>query len=165
MTVTRTYLEMNDPGAFRPAWTGVDGVRVDRVSHCPVSFYRYLYTEVGRAYRWQDRLRWTDAEIAAHLQDATRSLWVLSVDNAPAGYAETRRDPDGTVELAYFGLIPEFVGRGLGKHLLSVAVERIWESGARRIWLHTCTLDHPAALPNYLKRGFAPFRTEVYEVA
>jgi GNAT superfamily N-acetyltransferase len=88
----------------------------------------------------------------------------MYAENAPAGYAEVRKDSDGSVELAYFGLVPEYVGRGLGKHLLSVVVERIWEEGTGRIWLHTCTLDHPSALPNYLKRGFVPFRTEVYEV-
>ena len=88
------------------------------------------------------------------------SLWVMTVANAPAGYFELRQEGDGSVEIAYFGLLPEFVGRGLGGHLLSVAVERAFESGARRIWLHTCTKDNPAALPNYLKRGFVPFRTE-----
>jgi GNAT superfamily N-acetyltransferase len=70
------------------------------------------------------------------------------------------RAAGGSVEIAYFGLLPEFVGRGLGAHLLSAAVERAFESGARRVWLHTCTKDNPAALPNYLKRGFVPFRTE-----
>ena len=164
MKVTRTYLEMIDQGAFRPAWTGVPDVRVDRVGACPVSFYRYLYSEVGRAYRWQDRLHWRDAEIAAHLDDPSRALWVMWVENAPAGYAELKHERDGGVELAFFGLLPEYVGRGLGKHLLSVVVERAWEDGARRIWLHTCTLDHPSALPNYLKRGFSPFKTEVYDV-
>lgn len=164
MTVTRTYLEMRDQARFRPAWTGVQDVRVDRVLHCPVSFYRYLYSEVGRAYRWQDRLHMSDAEISTHLEDPSRTLWVMYVENAPAGYAEIRRESDGSAELAYFGLVPEYVGRGLGKHLLSVVVERIWEEGAGRIWLHTCTLDHPSALPNYIKRGFVPFRTEVYEV-
>ncbi|MEW5984380.1 MAG: GNAT family N-acetyltransferase [Acidobacteriota bacterium] len=164
MNVTRTYLEMTDQASFRPAWTDVPEVRVERVGRCPASFYRYLYTEVGRAYRWQDRLNWSDPEITSHLADPLRSLWVMWVDHAPAGYAETRREPDGSVELAFFGLVPEYVGRGLGKHLLSVVVERAWELGARRIWLHTCTLDHSAALPNYLKRGFTPFKTEVYEV-
>lgn len=164
MHVTRTYLEMSDPGAFRPAWTDVPGVRIDRVDRCPISFYRYLYSEVGRSYRWQDRINWSDDEIRAHLADGNWSLWVMFVDNAPAGYAELKKEPAGSVELAYFGLLPEYIGRGLGRHLLSVAVERAWESGAQRIWLHTCTLDHAAALPNYLKRGFTPVKTEVYEL-
>jgi GNAT superfamily N-acetyltransferase len=70
-----------------------------------------------------------------------------------------------TYEVAYFGLLVEFQGRGLGKHLLSEAVQRSWGFGATRVWVHTCTLDGPAALPNYVSRGFRPFKTEVYSVA
>jgi len=160
MNGTRTFLELTDPNRCPPSLTGVAGVRVDRVDGCPSSYYRYLYQEVGRAYGWVDRLVWTDEEIARHLADTTVSLWVMTVTNAPAGYFELRQEAGGSVELAYFGLLPEFVGRGLGGHLLSVAVQRAFGSGARRVWLHTCTRDNPAALPNYLKRGFVPFRTE-----
>jgi len=160
MSGTRTYLELTDPNAFHPSWTGVAGVRVDRVEGCPPSFFRYLYEEVGRGYGWVDRLSWTDDEIARHLADPANALWVMSVTNAPAGYFELRQEYGGSVELAYFGLLPACVGRGLGGHLLSVAVERAFETGAHRVWLHTCTKDNPSALPNYLKRGFVPFRTE-----
>ncbi len=76
-----------------------------------------------------------------------------------------RRVPeDGSVEIAYFGLFPNAIGQGLGKHLLSCAVRDAWALGPSRVWLHTCTLDHPAALPNYKKRGFLPYKTETYEV-
>jgi GNAT superfamily N-acetyltransferase len=67
------------------------------------------------------------------------------------------------VEIAYFGLAVRFFGRGLGKHMLTRAAEEAWAMGARRVWLHTCTLDSPAALPNYLARGFDPVRTETYD--
>lgn len=156
----RHFLEMTAPAAFRPSWTDVPDARVDRVDACPPSFYRYLYGEVGRDYGWRDRADWTDAQVTAYLSDPAIALWVLFVGNAPAGYAEMRHGPDGAVEIVVLGLLPDFVGRGLGAHLLSVAVERAWEAGASRLWLHTCTNDHPAALPNYLRRGFAVFRTE-----
>ena len=78
----------------------------------------------------------------------------MTVSGAPAGYFELRRDRAGGTEIVYFGLLPEFTGRGLGGFLLTMAVERAWSSGTERVWLHTNTLDHPAALPNYLKRGF-----------
>jgi GNAT superfamily N-acetyltransferase len=81
-----------------------------------------------------------------------------------AGYFELKKEPDGSTEVAYFGLMPKFIGRGLGKHLLTCAVEQAWADGAQRVWLHTCTDDDPAALPNYLKRGFKPFKTEKYSV-
>ena len=89
-------------------------------------------------------------------------LHLLSVAEAPAGYFELEREEDGSVQVAYFGLLPEFVGRGLGKYLLTRAVEEAFDLGASRVWLHTCTLDHPGALPNYLARGFRKTREETY---
>jgi GNAT superfamily N-acetyltransferase len=65
----------------------------------------------------------------------------------------------------YFGLMPDFLGRGLGKQMLTAAVKRSWEMGAKRVWLHTCTQDNPAALPNYVKRGFTPYKTENVRIA
>ena len=152
--VKRTYLEMKAPADLRPARSADPAARVERVEGCPASFYRYLYAEVGRAYRWVDRLGWTDEEIRAHLANPAVSLWVLTVRSAPAGYFELKAVPDGSVEIAYFGLLPEFIGPGYGKHLLTEAVERAWSLSARRVWLHTCSLDSPAALPSYEARGF-----------
>jgi GNAT superfamily N-acetyltransferase len=160
--VTRTYLEMRSPGDLRPAGQPQDPPRLERIEACPVSFFRYLYAEVGRAYHWNDRLSWRDVEVAAHVSNPAVSLWSLSSGGAPAGYFELRKHDDRSVEIAYFGLLPEFVGRGWGGYLLARAVETAWASRPERVWLHTCTLDHPAALPNYLKRGFRPVREEVY---
>jgi GNAT superfamily N-acetyltransferase len=163
--VRRTYLEMTSPQQLRGARSTDPSVRVERVEGAPASFYRYLYAEVGRAYHWVDRLPWTDEDIRRHLADPGVSLWLLTVRAAPAGYFELKKTPDASVEVAYFGLLPEFIGRGLGKHLLTDAVERAWSEGARRVWLHTCSLDDKAALPNYLARGFQPFREETYFVS
>ena len=160
--VTRTYVEMTDPADLRPARSHAEGLRIERVEECPASFYRYLYAEVGRAYRWVDRLTWSDEDIKRHFADRAHSVWLFSVRGAPAGFFELKAYADGAVEIAYFGLLPEFIGRGLGKHLLTEAVQRAWELGARRVWLHTCSLDDKAALPNYLARGFRRFREETY---
>lgn len=162
--VLRTYLEMTSPADLLPASANDPAVRLERVGSCPPSFYRYLYAAVGEAYHWVDRRAWTDAEVRAHLDTPGLELWVLFREGAPAGYFELLRHEDGAVEIAYFGLLPEFVGRGLGKHLLTEAVRRAWGMGAGRVWLHTCTLDHPSALPNYKARGFRPFREETYLV-
>jgi GNAT superfamily N-acetyltransferase len=163
-TAVRTYLEMRTPAALRPAAARVEGVRIERVRDCPPSFWRYLYVEVGRRYHWIDRLRWSDDGIREYLNDPRTSLWLMTVHGAPAGYFELRRDSDAAVEIAYFGLLDEFTGRGLGGILLTAAVERAWDSGATRVWLHTSSLDHPAAIHNYLKRGFTMTRTEEYAV-
>lgn len=160
--VIRTYLQLARPDDFKPARADDRRVRIDPVGECPASFYRYLYGEVGRLYHWIDRLSWTDEEVRAHLARPEITLWVMYYEGAPAGYFELERHQDGSTEIAYFGLIQDFLSRGLGKHLLSVAVERAWTEGANRVWLHTCTLDDPAAFPNYLKRGFQPFKQESY---
>ena len=160
--VVRTYLEMRAPADHRAAPRPEQPPRLERLEECTVSFFRYLYTEVGRAYHWRDRLSWSDDQVRRHLADPAVSLWLLSSGGVPAGYFELRTGDDRSVEIAYFGLLPEFVGRGWGGYLLSQAIETAWATHAQRVWLHTCTLDHPAALPNYLKRGFQPIRQETY---
>src|SRR3712207_1553731 len=105
--VVRTYLEMLAPEQLVPAAAPRDPPRLERIEECPVSFFRYLYAEVGRAYHWTDRLAWTDDQVRSHLADPGVSLWVLSSGGAPAGYFELRRHQDGSIEVAYFGLLPE----------------------------------------------------------
>ncbi len=163
ITVTRTYLEMTAPQELRPAGEAQPGVRLERMVSCPWHFYRYLYAEVGRPYHWRDRLPWTEAQFREWLAGPS-ALWLLTVEGAPAGFFELRTHPDQSVEIAYFGVLPEFQARGLGKYLLTRAVQAAWEDRPSRVWLHTCTLDHPGALPNYLKRGFRIVGEEQYEV-
>jgi len=164
-TVTRTYLEMTSPAELRPAATPTPTPKLERVAHCSVALFRFLYKEVGRVYQWTERSRWSDEEISTYLADPAVSIWVLSFQGIPAGYFQLKQETDGAVEIEYFGLLGSYIGRGWGKYLLTQAVEAAWKLGANRVWLHTCTLDHPAALPNYLKRGFRAVRTEVYHIA
>lgn len=164
-SAVRTFLEMRQHSSLRAARVPVPPPRIERVADCPPAFWRFLYSEVGRKYYWVDRLPWTHDEIRRYLTDPSISLYVMSVSGAPAGYFELRTEADQAVEIAYFGLLDQFTGRGLGGHMLSEAVKQAWASGASRVWLHTNTLDHPAALPNYLKRGFTIMRTEPYELS
>ncbi len=164
ITVTRTYLEMSSPAEFRPAGAAREGVRLEEMKDCPWHFYRYLYVEVGRLYHWKDRLPWTEQQFRDWLAGPSR-LWLLTVLGAPAGFFELRGPVDDGVEIAYFGVLPEYQGAGLGKWLLTRSIEEAWAMRPARVWLHTCTLDHPGALPNYLKRGFRATGTEQYETA
>ena len=161
--VTRTYLEMTRPEQLRSVALDRRS-RVEHAKGCTVPFFRFLYREVGQRYHWHDRLVWSDDQCRARLAAPGIQLWVLYVEGTPVGYFELERHADTSVEIVYFGLMPDFVGRGLGKQMLSAAVARSWEMGASRVWLHTCTQDNPAALPNYLARGFAPFKTETFTV-
>jgi GNAT superfamily N-acetyltransferase len=159
--VTRTYLQMRAANELLPERSERSDLRLEWQQNCPPSFYRFLYSTVGQAFHWTDRLPWTDERIREHLAGPIQ-VWVLYQTGAPAGYFELKRWDDDSVEVAYFGLLPEFIGGGLGKYLLTCAVETAWAMTPTRVWLHTCTLDHPSAMPNYLKRGFLPFKEERY---
>ena len=82
-------------------------------------------------------------------------------EGVPAGYAALDRRIEGEIELMQFGLMPEFIGQGLGQYFLQWTIDKAWSYRPRRFWLHTCTKDHPAALPNYLKAGFAVYKEEM----
>jgi ribosomal protein S18 acetylase RimI-like enzyme len=160
----RTFLQMTDPADLDAAGAPSPAAVVERAADCPPALWRRLYTEVGREYHWVDRLAWTDDEIVRYLADPALELWILREAGETAGYFELRRHDDGAVEIAYFGLLPAFTGRGLGKFMLTSAVERAWARSATRVWLHTSSLDHSAALSNYLARGFSIWKQETYTV-
>lgn len=159
----RTYLEMNDRGRLDPAPAPHADVTVERVDACPPELYRQLYADVGRAYHWIDRLDWTDEDIARHVAHPGLEFWLLKEQGITAGYFELWRCDDGAIQVGYFGLLPHAIGRGLGKFLLTRAIERAWDLGATRVWLHTSSLDHASALPNYLARGFTVWKQETYD--
>jgi ribosomal protein S18 acetylase RimI-like enzyme len=152
--VTTWYLEMLDPAALRPAHEPALPLAVERAEIPSPELGRFLYSAVGGHWYWTDRLTWTHERWARHLSKPGVETWVGSVRGTPAGYAELQAQPQGNVEIAFFGLLRQFIGQGLGGHLLTVVTRRAWDSGARRVWLHTCSLDGPSALSNYQARGF-----------
>ena len=101
-----------------------------------------------------------DEALAAIIGDPLDELHVLHVDGTPAGFAELDRRQRDEIELVQFGLVREFIGQGLGKWFLQWTIDKAWSYQPKRFWLHTCTLDHPAAVPNYLKAGFVLYKTE-----
>ena len=121
---------------------------------------RFLYATVGAPWDWYMRLKWTWQEWQAYLDREEVQTWIAFQGATPIGYFELEQQSHGSAEIVYFGLLPEFIGSGLGGQLLTDAIEKAWLLATERIWVHTCTLDHPAALPNYLARGFTIFREE-----
>jgi GNAT superfamily N-acetyltransferase len=160
--VTRTYLALDTPDQLRPAPREVPGARFESRAACSVATYRRLYGAVGDQYYWHDRNKWSDAQLAEYLARPDITVWEAMVAEESAGYFELGRRDDGSVEIVYFGLTAPFIGRGLGGAMLTRAAREAWALGASRVWLHTCTLDSPHALPNYKARGFVPFKTEVF---
>jgi GNAT superfamily N-acetyltransferase len=155
--IVRTHLEIDDAAAIRPARPPrLGGVEISRVQPPDGELNRWFYVEVGTPHRWVDNLGRSAGEWQAWAERV--ETWVATVGGERAGYYELRSH-DASVEVAYFGLLAEFQGAGLGGFLLTHALRRGFDL-APRVWLHTNTQDGPAALPNYLARGLRPFRTE-----
>ena len=158
-TVTTWYLEMRSPAALRRAAVPEPAPLIMRAERPSPALSRFLYTAVGGHWHWRDRLGWSYARWMRWLDRAEVQTWILYVAGTPAGYIELEKQGDD-VEISYFGLTPEFTGRGLGGHLLTVGIERAWQMGPARVWVHTCTLDGPHALANYEARGLQRYREE-----
>jgi len=157
-TLITTYLEMWSREDFAPAFAQASDFQIVQMDIPDLDFYMFLYQSVGEEWAWRDRLELTDRELRRILAPPNTEVHVMFVCGSPAGYVELNRRQEGAVEIAYFGLRRPYMGRGLGKHLLSYGVERAWDMDAERVWVHTCNLDGPHALDNYLKRGFHIYR-------
>jgi len=154
------HLEMTDPAQLRPSRVELPEVELKQAEiPCP-EFSRFLFTAAGGDWYWMKRLGWTYGDWRAQLERPEVETWVAYVSGTPSGYFELEMQPGSSVEIVNFGLLPQFIGRGIGGFLLSAAIERAWQMGASRVWVHTCTLDHPVALANYKARGFRVFKEE-----
>nr|CEL16325.1 acetyltransferase [Kibdelosporangium sp. MJ126-NF4] len=163
MLVTITYVQQTSPDDLKPAAVPDGDVRVVRAEETSPEFHRYFYLSVGGDWLWNGRRDWNWDQWEAHASRPGVELWALWVRGTPAGYAVLRA-VDNDVEIENFGLLPSFIGRGLGGHLLTEVVRRAWAiEGTTRVLLNTCSLDGPHALRNYEARGFVPYRTEQEE--
>jgi len=162
--VTTTYLHIPSREQFRSAFVAHPDLLVLEACEPSVAFYRFLYDAVGRDFVWIDRLQWSDAQYQDYLSRPTTTVLVLYYRGTPVGYIDLDASTgEAETEIVYFGLVPAVHGRGFGKHLLSVGVQHAFDDGAARVWLHTCTLDGPHAIANYLARGFIPYKTTTQE--
>lgn len=161
-----TYLEMRErptrPPAPAPSGRRLALIRADKPT---VAFSRFLYNAAGWPWWWYERRQKTDAEIAAIVQDPKYETYVLYAAGTPAGYFEIDRRQPAIVELAYFGLMPEFTGQRLGPYLMDQAIEAAWTGPPvpQRVWVNTCDMDHPKALSMYQRAGFVAYDRRVRE--
>lgn len=158
-TVTTYYLEMLSPSSL----DSKDLPTEMRVTECvckQYQFNKFLYSFIGEPWQWTDKLSWTDEMWENYVNNGNLRTWVAYVDGAIAGYYELLREGDD-IEIIYFGLAESFIGKGLGGPLLSRAIRDAWQWHPHRVWVHTCSLDHPSALQNYISRGMAIYKEEV----
>lgn len=162
--VTTRYLEQTVPSRPSPPPTLPSGLRIDRVVSPTLSYYRYLFNTIGERWHWAERRMQSDAEVRAIIESPTFLLYVPMVEGNPAGMVEFLGDEHPEYQLKYFGLLPEFIGRGYGLATLQWAVHAVFAQGAARIWLHTCTQDSPNALPVYERAGFTVYEEKEHTV-
>ena len=161
--VTTYYLEMTSPGELRGDNKKTADLEVRQAKvPCP-ELNRFFYSAIGGDWYWIDKLPWTYEQWRVYVSRPELQTWIGYHQGTPAGYFELESLPETGVEIAYFGLLPQFVGRGLGGALLTATIERAWQLKPRRVWVHTCTLDHPSALANYQARGFRLYKQETEE--
>lgn len=156
--MTIYYLEMLEEPLYERA-NAPEYILVECKANQP-EFNKFLYSLVGKQWDWTDRLVWDDARWEQVVSSPDLRTWVAYCEGIVAGYFELHKQ-GGDVEVLYFGLSPEFIGKGMGRPLLEDAIRQAWSwEGVSRVWVHTCSLDHPAALKNYERRGFKLYKTE-----
>ena len=167
VSTTVTFLEMNAEAVHHVVPPSNLKLMLMRAENITTGFYRFLYDAVGHNYSWQDRKDLSDTELVKLIHAEGVEIWVLHVSGQPAGYFELVPADRAAVELEYFGLLPEFQKKGLGKWLLAEAIRAAWAKLPKRVIVETCTLDGPAALPLYQKMGFTPYdqKPEIRQVA
>ncbi|MBK1624860.1 GNAT family N-acetyltransferase [Afifella marina] len=151
---TITDLRMSAPPRHLPPPPAGIRLALMRAENCPLHFYRYLYATIGRSYLWVERHGLDDATLAERIHGDGIEVWVLYGNGAPAGFFELNFADPTTVDLVYFGLMPDWKGRRIGPWLLGTAVNEAFSRGAEAVTVNTCTMDHPAALPLYQRLGF-----------
>jgi GNAT superfamily N-acetyltransferase len=154
-----THLEMTERPALAPdppgAWT------LRRVESPDLDWYRDLYRRIGEEWLWFARLQMADAELAAIIQSPRVEIYALVQDGRDEGLLELDFREAGQCELAFFGVTAKLIASGAGRWLMNRALELAWSRPVTRVWLHTCTFDHPSALAFYQRSGFRAFRRQV----
>ena len=161
--VTITYLEMRSASDLKPKRSNKPRFSILEATVKQWEFNRFLYLFVGNRWAWNDKRNWTDEQWRGYAESDSLRTFLACDDGSPAGYYELRTDEFGDIEIAILGLAPKFIGRGLGGALLTNALEEAWRLWPKRVWVHTCTLDHPNALANYQARGMKIYKVETRE--
>ncbi|MDB9741444.1 GNAT family N-acetyltransferase [Akkermansiaceae bacterium] len=155
----RTYMEIKSLDEFIPFNKEDSKLRVVEMAVKQWQFNKFLYELVGSRWAWVDKLKWSDSQWMKYVNDRKLVTYVGYHEGSVAGYFELiKRGKE--IEIAYFGLVADFIGQGLGGQMLTIAIRDAFDLGATRVWLSTCNLDHPAAIPNYAARGMKIYKTE-----
>ena len=158
--VERNFLELRDIKKLKFNSSKENKLLIKKIKP-DFQLNKFFYKQVGKKHRWIDRLSWTDEKWINFISNKNLETYVISETDDLIGFFELLYNPDlNETEISYFGLLEEYIGKGIGGYALSEAIKKSFEKNIKRVWLHTCTLDHPNALKNYIARGMRVFRKE-----
>ena len=160
INVERNFLEIRDVKKLKINPTKKIKFLVKKINP-DFQLNKFFYKQVGKKHRWLDRLNWSDEKWINYISNKNLDTYIISDSENLVGFFELLNNPRlSETEISYFGLLEEYIGRGIGGYALSVAIRKSFEKDIKRVWLHTCTLDHPNALKNYIARGMTVFKKE-----
>ena len=158
--VQRNFLELKDIKNLKTNPTNKNKYLVKKIKP-DFQLNKFFYKQVGKNHRWIDRLSWSDKKWINYISNRNLETYIISEFDELVGFFELLYNPElEETEISYFGLLEEYIGKGIGGYALSVAIKKSFEKNIKRVWLHTCTLDHPNALKNYIARGMTVFKKE-----
>ena len=163
--VKRSYLEINSPQDLKEVPKPFKDYSLNLLDPINFQLNKFFYKNVGKKHKWIDRLVWTETQWINYVSNKNVRTFIFKNKEDLAGFFELIFHPEKReIEIAYFGLLEEYQNKKLGSYLLSEAIKRSFEYSIKRVWLHTCSLDHKNALSNYVARGMKIFKTEVVSV-
>ena len=163
--VQRNYLEINSIQYLKKVIEPEGSYSLELLDPVNFQLNKFFYRNIGKKHKWIDRLVWTDAQWIDYVSNKNVKTYVFKFKNDLAGFFELiSHDDKKEVEIAYFGLLEEFQNKKLGSYLLSEAIQKSFNKGIDRVWVHTCSLDHKNALNNYIARGMKIFKTETVTI-
>ncbi len=161
MQVDRYYLEINSLKSLNQTNSPNQDLTLEKVNPPNIELNKFFYKNIGKNHRWVDRLAWDNLKWISYLENKNVNTYTLKLTNDLVGYFEIIQDlPTKSIEIGYFGILDDYIGNKFGSYLLSEAIKICFQLKTKKVWVHTCSLDHKHALSNYLNRGLKIFKKE-----
>ena len=163
--VKRNYLEINSLQDLNEGNKPSEDYSLSLIDPINFQLNKFFYKSIGKKHQWVDRLTWSEEKWINYVSSEKVKTYVFKFNDDLVGFFELIFHPDNEeTEIAYFGILEEYQNKKLGSHLLSEAIKKSFEGHIKRVWVHTCSLDHKNALNNYISRGMKIFKTETLNI-